>query len=817
MGKFLQELSKKTYGAYVKKAVSSAGNHNYKAGSLESQGDDNAASKTLTKALKRERGIGRATNRLTNEENDPRRLGYGHAGYEDRKVKPANPHPKGSKEHEGWNKEFQKGVSDREREWAESIEQDDQMLDEAKLPPADPKTPEGRKRLHRQYNRNENQNRHSENAVLLAKHFGTPEEHAKAQDLLKQRNKLGHAPDESPQFQYDMSKKHYHKLSEETLTEDMMSHEAHELVLHGDNTEHLYRQSHQPIMDNLRKKMKKGTYDPHKAKKLWGYHADRAAQDYHREHGSKDTPWHKMFTPKHRQEAAAHWEAANRGDLKEGLIYEKKIDPVEAREILDSTGSHGKDFHTLRSSTVGDLVAHAKRLGYRKSASAPGSTGRMFHQHLHRLIGEETLIEGLRLLGTYKNGDKTSKVYKDHEWQEHRVKLFHGGVHQTEADYHTDAADDAHSTAKSMIGLKEAVGDGKRTTKPENVYQHQYSKSAVDKEIRKDKRIGGREAKLIHRLLKGRQQSDEPVNEAKKKPKMYNDGTDSDGGICGSKKFTVQTEKPKKKEKPFRDAAVTGNPRDFAKEELVTELSKKTLGSYINKAAGNAVLNAKMSGSNRTNALNATMGGRNYRVSRDAAHSQEGKFLKRRKGIKMATDRLTKEELVTELSDKTMKSYLGKAENNLHKDCKKDSKKGTNRLVGMYKATLKMKEDTLTELSKKTLGNYVRKAAQDRSDSAYSAGIDDRAAMNHTGAEKKKFQDRAQKGYRQDTKRAKGIMKAVGRLTKEETITESLPKNASASTTIKDFVHSKNKKFKGDDTKQRIKRGLAAFYSAKKN
>ncbi len=35
-------------------------------------------------------------------------------------------------------------------------------------------------------------------------------------------------------------------------------------------------------------------------------------------------------------------------------------------------------------------------------------------------------------------------------------------------------------------------------------YKATYNKEAVDKEIKKDPRIKGKEAKLIHRLLKGR-------------------------------------------------------------------------------------------------------------------------------------------------------------------------------------------------------------------------------------------------------------------------------------------------------------------------
>ena len=47
-------------------------------------------------------------------------------------------------------------------------------------------------------------------------------------------------------------------------------------------------------------------------------------------------------------------------------------------------------------------------------------------------------------------------------------------------------------------------------------------------------------------------------------------------------------------------------------------------------------------------------------------------------------------------------------------------------------------------------------------------------------------------------------------------IDEKINVGADAGATISDFVHSKNKTFKGDSKKQRIKRGLGAFYAAKK-
>jgi hypothetical protein len=109
---------------------------------------------------------------------------------------------------------------------------------------------------------------------------------------------------------------HKRLAKEETITEEM-SDAAHELVLHADYDAHLHHSSHQPIISNLKKKAKKGSYDPEKAKKLWKYHADRAAQSYHKQHGDKHTAWHHMFTTHDRHQAAAHWEAHHRDEVHE--------------------------------------------------------------------------------------------------------------------------------------------------------------------------------------------------------------------------------------------------------------------------------------------------------------------------------------------------------------------------------------------------------------------------------------------------------------------------------------------------------------------
>lgn len=90
------------------------------------------------------------------------------------------------------------------------------------------------------------------------------------------------------------------KVAQETAT-------SRELKLFGDNDGNLYRQSQQPIEKNLLAKVAKGIYDHALATKLWGYHADRAAQAYHKQFGSPGTSWHTMFSTSDRRAAATQW------------------------------------------------------------------------------------------------------------------------------------------------------------------------------------------------------------------------------------------------------------------------------------------------------------------------------------------------------------------------------------------------------------------------------------------------------------------------------------------------------------------------------
>jgi hypothetical protein len=184
---------------------------------------------------------------------------------------------------------------------------------------------------------------------------------------------------------------------EDVLTEDtgerQMSHGATELTLHGDNTFHLYHSSHEPIMKNLAKKQAKGTYKPELATKLWRYHADRVAQDYHKTHGSPDTPWHKAFPTSERNEAARHWETTNRSELHH-YVNESYISATED-EFLTEAKKEFK-FRTYKGvkyvAPHGAAPDHFARCGtchrawddYKSTDLTPTPSGRCPFEYMHK-------------------------------------------------------------------------------------------------------------------------------------------------------------------------------------------------------------------------------------------------------------------------------------------------------------------------------------------------------------------------------------------------------------------------------------------------
>lgn len=71
---------------------------------------------------------------------------------------------------------------------------------------------------------------------------------------------------------------------------------ARELELYADNDSLLYFQRRKPILINLGKKYKKGTYDIQKAAKLWRYYIDAALEKYNKEFGSRGDKWYDLMS-----------------------------------------------------------------------------------------------------------------------------------------------------------------------------------------------------------------------------------------------------------------------------------------------------------------------------------------------------------------------------------------------------------------------------------------------------------------------------------------------------------------------------------------
>ena len=88
------------------------------------------------------------------------------------------------------------------------------------------------------------------------------------------------------------------------ITEAQDSDAINELDSFIMNDEELYRRRFMPIIENLKRKMKRGIYDDQKAIKLWMYLVDDAAREYIKEFGTPDQDVKDMFPKETRLKVA---------------------------------------------------------------------------------------------------------------------------------------------------------------------------------------------------------------------------------------------------------------------------------------------------------------------------------------------------------------------------------------------------------------------------------------------------------------------------------------------------------------------------------
>ena len=102
------------------------------------------------------------------------------------------------------------------------------------------------------------------------------------------------------------------------ITEAQDSDAINELDLFIMNDEDLYRRRFMPIIENLKRKMKKGIYDDKLAIKLWMYLVDDAAVKYVQEFGTPDQDVKDMFPKETRLQVAQNIADREKENIEQG-------------------------------------------------------------------------------------------------------------------------------------------------------------------------------------------------------------------------------------------------------------------------------------------------------------------------------------------------------------------------------------------------------------------------------------------------------------------------------------------------------------------
>ena len=102
------------------------------------------------------------------------------------------------------------------------------------------------------------------------------------------------------------------------ITEAQDSDAVNELDSYIMNTEDLYRRRFMPIIENLKRKMKRGIYDDKLAIKLWMYLVDDAAVKYVQEFGTPEQDVKDMFPKETRLQVASKIADREKENIEQG-------------------------------------------------------------------------------------------------------------------------------------------------------------------------------------------------------------------------------------------------------------------------------------------------------------------------------------------------------------------------------------------------------------------------------------------------------------------------------------------------------------------
>lgn len=258
--------------------------------------------------------------------------------------------------------------------------------------------------------------------------------------------------------------------------------------------------------------------------------------------------------------------------------------------------------------------------------------------------------------------------------------------------------------------------------------------------------------------------------------------TNKDKGTLGKIRDLMDKEKAKKEfDLKMKKAQ---NSQRVAKAlgeeaEQIDEISKQTLGSYINKAASSAAQGAYKGGVHQSTAIAADKRG-DYAGGDEAMVKSNQHFnttSKRLKGIALATKKMNKEDidetyrLPSDSEIDKVKSYVKSKHPNkslaqvaVHKATKKIEYVVKDKDGKMSGHTLGEEVEQIDEISNKTLGSYVKKAKSDM--------IRRELGINNALRDPSSSDNAIHKATNKQLKRSMGFNKAVDKLAKEETINE---------------------------------------------
>lgn len=545
--------------------------------------------------------------------------------------------------------------------------------------------------------------------------------------------------------------------------------DAHELHLFATNDGDLYRRGATPIINNLKRKVKKGVYDHEKAVKLWKYHADNASKKYTKEVAGERHQTH-LFSPATRELAARKMADYYKEDVhdshhanesvEENIKMDIHVDGKyhssttqsktnkEAKEkFLKAFPQHqGKKIQVTRVNESIDFTEIEEGFAGVKHSGGPlqGKIDKRYSitkeydghssaRHVARFAGD--------YLGSHESREGAQEIAQKHSDLRDRI---HSGIHENAIemglDLTEDQIEDIVEETLNELSKKTLV---KYISKSAVNIHHQGMRRQLHKD-KEDKDLEKHTTKKAGDRLKGIQRAT---------LKLANENVDQEDSLdeVASNKFVnVATSR-----KAIRDTQkiLNDNPNMMSGHKAEFKRTITIHKKHLEKAGHPFNENIEME---------------------EAVHPADAHRILNSMGGKDADYFTLKSQHLDTLEDERKKAkYSGS--NSLGRGKTRQFFYHLQKQAAKYKPykaneSFDMEEETLDELSKKTLGNYVNAAAYDKSMASFKQG----KAVGNAGAyHKRPDKETANKEAARDLKREKGIGSAIRKLTGQAKVNAS--------------------------------------------